>query len=149
MTLPDYVLGSASARGDKTALVEGISGRSLTYAELAAAVRRVGTGLANCGVGATDVVALCAANSIDFVVGWYAASSIGAIVTTLNPSSTSEETSHHLRRSGGCTSQATTFAWLCVPSCPRSDGSSWSSRRSYRSDARTSRTRRGGAGACT
>ena len=100
MTLPDYVLGGASQRGNKTALVEATSRRSLTYAQLAVAVRRVGTGLANCGVGARDVVALCAPNSIDFVVGWFAASSIGAVVTTLNPSSTQEEIIQQLRRSG-------------------------------------------------
>jgi acyl-CoA synthetase (AMP-forming)/AMP-acid ligase II len=100
VTLPEYVLGTATDRGGKLALVDADSGRALTYAELAAAVRRVGTGLANCGVGATDVVALCAPNSIDFVVGWYAASSIGAILTTINPLSTGEEITHHLQRSG-------------------------------------------------
>jgi acyl-CoA synthetase (AMP-forming)/AMP-acid ligase II len=102
VTIPEYVLGPASERGSKVALVEADSGRTLTYAELVAAVRRVGTGLANFGVGATDVVALCAPNSIDFVVGWYAASSIGATVTTVNPLSTGEEIVHHLRRSGAC-----------------------------------------------
>jgi acyl-CoA synthetase (AMP-forming)/AMP-acid ligase II len=100
VTIPEYVLGPASERGSKVALVEADSGRTLTYAELVTAVRRVGTGLANCGVGATDVVALCAPNSIDFVVSWYAASSIGAIVTTINPLSTGEEIVRHLRRSG-------------------------------------------------
>jgi acyl-CoA synthetase (AMP-forming)/AMP-acid ligase II len=100
VTLPEYILGAASERGSKKALVEADSGRALTYAELAAAVRRVGTGLANCGVGATDVVAVCAPNSIDFVVGWYAASSIGATVTTINPLSTGVEIIHYLRRSG-------------------------------------------------
>ena len=90
VTLPEYVLGTAAERGSKLALVEADSGRALTYAELADAVRRVGTGLANCGVGATDVVALCAPNSIDFVVGWYAASSIGATLTTVNPLSTGD-----------------------------------------------------------
>jgi acyl-CoA synthetase (AMP-forming)/AMP-acid ligase II len=99
VTLPDYVLDGAASRAAKTALVEAIGGRSLTYAELVAAVRRVGAGLANHGVGATDVVALCAPNSIDFVVGWYAASSIGAVVTTLNPASTQDEITHHLQRS--------------------------------------------------
>jgi acyl-CoA synthetase (AMP-forming)/AMP-acid ligase II len=99
LTLPEYVLGTAPERGSKVALVEADSGRTLTYAELAAAVSRVSTGLANCGVGATDVVALCAPNSIDFVVSWYAASSIGATVTAVNPLSTGEEIVHHLRRS--------------------------------------------------
>ena len=102
VTLPEYVLGTAAERGSKLALVEADSGRALTYVDLADAVRRVGTGLANCGVGATDVVALCAPNSIDFVVGWYAASSIGATLTTINPLSTGEEITHHLRRTRAC-----------------------------------------------
>jgi acyl-CoA synthetase (AMP-forming)/AMP-acid ligase II len=102
VTLPGYVLATAAERGSKLALVEAVSGRALTYAELAAGVRRVGTGLADCGVGATDVVALCAPNSIDFVVGWYAASSIGATLTTVNPLSTGEEITQHLRRSRAC-----------------------------------------------
>ena len=33
MTLPDYVLGGASERGNRTALVEATGGRSLTYAQ--------------------------------------------------------------------------------------------------------------------
>ena len=44
-------------------------------------------------VGA-DVVALCAPNSIEFVVAWYAASMAGAILTTLNPAFRGEEITH-------------------------------------------------------
>jgi acyl-CoA synthetase (AMP-forming)/AMP-acid ligase II len=80
-------------------LVDLGSGRRLTYADLAATVRRVGSGLAARGVRPGDVVGLCAPNSIEFVVTWYAATSIGAIVTTINPASTVAEITRQLRQS--------------------------------------------------
>ena len=100
VTLPEFVLGGVHQRGDKRALVDAMTGRSLSYRELAIAVGRVGAGLAAQGVRAGDVVALCAPNSIEFVVAWYAASTIGAILTTLNPLLTGEEITHLLRQSG-------------------------------------------------
>ena len=36
VSLPSYVLDGAAARGDKPALVDGPTGRALTYAQLAA-----------------------------------------------------------------------------------------------------------------
>ena len=98
VTLPEFVLGQARQRGDKRALVDAITGRALTYRELAVDVRRVGAGLAAHGVRAGDVVALCAPNSIEFVVAWYAASMIGATLTTLNPAFQGEEITQLLRQ---------------------------------------------------
>ena len=91
VTLPEFVLGQAHQRGDKRALVDATTGRTLTYRELAIDVRRVGAGLAAHGVQPGDVVALCAPNSIEFVVAWYAASMVGAILTTVNPALRGEE----------------------------------------------------------
>ena len=98
VTLPEFVLGQAHQRGDKRALVDAITGRALTYRELAIDVRRVGAGLAAQGVRAGDVVALCAPNSIEFVVAWYAASMVGATLTTLNPAFRGEEITQLLRQ---------------------------------------------------
>jgi acyl-CoA synthetase (AMP-forming)/AMP-acid ligase II len=98
VTLPEFVLGQARQRGDKRALVDAITGRALTYRELAADVRRIGAGLAAHGVRAGDVVALCAPNSIEFVVAWYAASMIGATLTTVNPAFQAEEITQLLRQ---------------------------------------------------
>ena len=100
LTLPEVVLGQAPLRGDKRALVDASTGRELTYGELAAEVRAVGAGLSARGVRASDVIALCAPNSIEFVVAWYATTSIGAVVTTVNPASTCEEIAHHLKHAG-------------------------------------------------
>ena len=98
VTLPEFVLGEAPQRGDKRALVDATTGRTLTYRELAIDVRRVGAGLAARGVQPGDVVAVCAPNSIEFVVAWYAASMVGAILTTVNPAFRGEEITQLLRQ---------------------------------------------------
>ena len=98
-TVPEFVLGRAHLRGDKRAPVDASTGRQLTYAELAVAVRAAGAWLAASGVRAGDVLALCAPNSIEFVLTWYAASSIGAVVTTVNPISADREIAGQLRLS--------------------------------------------------
>ncbi|HYZ53749.1 MAG TPA: SDR family NAD(P)-dependent oxidoreductase [Streptosporangiaceae bacterium] len=99
MTVPEFVLGQAHLRGRRRALVDASSGRELTYAELARAVREGGEWLAARGVRAGDVLALCSPNSIEFVLSWYAASSIGAVITTVNPMSQQAEIVHQLRQS--------------------------------------------------
>jgi acyl-coenzyme A synthetase/AMP-(fatty) acid ligase len=63
MTLPEFVLGQAHARGGQRALVEAGTGRELTYAQLGAAVQRAGAWLGAEGVRPRDVPALCAPSS--------------------------------------------------------------------------------------
>jgi acyl-CoA synthetase (AMP-forming)/AMP-acid ligase II len=99
VTLPGFVLGEARRRGGKRALVDVAAGRALSYTELADAVAKAGRGLTASGVRAGDVLALCAPNSIEFVVTWYAATSVGAVVATVNPQLTGEEISRQLRQS--------------------------------------------------
>jgi acyl-CoA synthetase (AMP-forming)/AMP-acid ligase II len=100
VTLPEFVLGQAHARGVKRALVEAGTGRELTYAQLAAAVREAGAWLATRGVRPDDVLALCAPNSIEFAVTAYAALSAGATLTTVNPVATGEEIAAQLHQTG-------------------------------------------------
>ena len=45
LTLPQFVLGAAHRRGSKPALVDAATGRELSYAGLADAVREAGAGL--------------------------------------------------------------------------------------------------------
>lgn len=54
-------------------------------------IRRAAAWLANWGVQAGDVVAVCAPDSIDVAVTRQAVSSIGAIIVTLSPSSPRRE----------------------------------------------------------
>jgi acyl-CoA synthetase (AMP-forming)/AMP-acid ligase II len=98
LRVPEFVLSEARSKGAKTALVEAGSGREISYAQLADAVAGAAHWLAGEGVRLGDVVALCAPNSIEFVIAWYAASSAGAVITAVNPVLPDEELAGHFRR---------------------------------------------------
>ena len=110
LTLPQFVLAAADRRGSKRALVDAATGHELSYAGLAVAVRESAAGLSARGVRPGDVLALCAPNCIEFAVAWYAATSIGAVVTTVNPLCTGDEISRQLRQTGA--------RWLVATSGP-------------------------------
>jgi acyl-CoA synthetase (AMP-forming)/AMP-acid ligase II len=96
-TLPAFVLEDAEQRGDRAALIEGPTGRTLTYAELDRQTRALAAGLAERGIGAGDVVAVCAPNTPDYAVVFHAVASVGGVVTTINPAYTAEEIGFQLR----------------------------------------------------
>src|SRR5215468_8119084 len=100
LTLPQLVLGAAYRRGSKRALIDAATGHELSYAELADAVREVAAGLSARGIRPGDVLALGTPNCLEFAVTWFAATSAGAIVTTVNPLCTGEEISRQLRQTG-------------------------------------------------
>jgi len=85
VSLHDFVLGSAAGRGERAALIDGPTGRALSYVRLAGTVRRAAAGLVAHGVTKGDTVALCSPNSPEFAVAYYAALAAGALVTTVNP----------------------------------------------------------------
>jgi acyl-CoA synthetase (AMP-forming)/AMP-acid ligase II len=95
-SLTDFVLGAGSGRAEDAALVEGNTGRVVTYGELREQVRRVAAGLAELGIGKGDVVALCSPNSPEFAIVFYAAARLGATLTPMNPANTPRELAHQL-----------------------------------------------------
>ena len=92
----DAVLGGAAARGDTPALIDGVTGAVLSYAQLDAAHRRTASGLVAAGVRKGDVLALHSPNSTDFAVAFYGALRAGAPVTTSHPLATPEELARQL-----------------------------------------------------
>ena len=80
----ETVLASAAARGEHPALVDGVTGQTITYAQLAQMVDRMAAGFAEAGVRPGDVVALHSPNTVLYPVVFYAASKAGATVTTLS-----------------------------------------------------------------
>ncbi|HYE14007.1 MAG TPA: 4-coumarate--CoA ligase family protein [Pyrinomonadaceae bacterium] len=100
LPLTDFVLGGADALGDKPALVDGLSGRAVTYAQLAGAVRRAAAGLARRGLRKGDVLALLSPNVPEFVIAFHAAATLGGVVTPVNPLYTTEEIAKQLRDAG-------------------------------------------------
>jgi len=99
-SLPAYVLRDVEAHPDKAALVDGPSGRTLRYGQLAGAVARVASGLAARGLAKGDVLAISSPNLPEYAVVFLAVTSLGGIVTTANPLSTPDELNHQLVDSG-------------------------------------------------
>ncbi|MFD7184051.1 4-coumarate--CoA ligase family protein [Streptomyces sp. NPDC056637] len=95
----DAVLGGAAARGDTPALIDGVAGTTVTYAQLDTFHRRVAAGLAAAGVRQGDVLALHSPNTVAFPVAFYGATRAGASVTTVHPLATPEEFAKQLRDS--------------------------------------------------
>ena len=95
-TLPEFLLAAASERADRPALIDGPSGRTLTYQELADGVRRVAAGFVGGGLGAGDVLAVMAPNSPEWLLGCYGAMAAGGVVTGVNPLYTVREAAAQL-----------------------------------------------------
>ena len=96
IALTDLVLGRCGAYRDRPALVDGLSGRSLSFGELCDQVRRLAAGLSR-RICKGDVVAIWAPNSPDYAVVFHAVLSLGAILTTINPAYTNDEVAFQLR----------------------------------------------------
>lgn len=100
LSLPEFLLRDAPARGGKAALVDGVTGRRITYAELAHASRRTAAGLVARGFGRGDVLAIWSPNVLEYAIAAYAAGLAGGVVTTINPLFNAIELGHQLRDSG-------------------------------------------------
>jgi acyl-CoA synthetase (AMP-forming)/AMP-acid ligase II len=96
LPLTPVVMRHAETLGDKPALVDGASGRALTYGQLAEGVRRAAAGLARRGFRKGEVLAICAPNVLEYAVAFHGAASLGGIVTTINPACTQEELTYRL-----------------------------------------------------
>ncbi|MGE0359629.1 MAG: 4-coumarate--CoA ligase family protein [Vicinamibacterales bacterium] len=97
LPLTDYVLGDVAADDDRPAMVDGLSGRTITFGQLAEGVRRLAAGLSRRGIAKCDVVAIWAPNLPEYAVVFHAVSRIGAVLTTANPVYTAEELAFQLR----------------------------------------------------
>ncbi|MDQ3918946.1 MAG: 4-coumarate--CoA ligase family protein [Acidobacteriota bacterium] len=95
--LTEFVFRRAERLADKPALVDGASGRVLTYAQLVEAISRTAAGLARRGFGKGDVLALFSPNSPEYAVAFHAAVSLGGVVTPINPLYTAAEVEKQLR----------------------------------------------------
>lgn len=100
LPLHQFVLGKAATLGDAPALVEGATGRVLTYAQLVEQTRQFAAGLSRAGIRQRDVVAIWSPNSPEYAVVFHAISRLGAILTTVNPSYTVEELAYQLTDAG-------------------------------------------------
>jgi len=97
--------------GDKTALIDAPTGKSLTYRELERKIHVLAAGLyKKLGVRKGDVVMLLTSNTIEFPVVFFAVVSLGAVVTTVNQLNTAKEIQKQMKDSG---MQASSFSLCC------------------------------------
>jgi acyl-CoA synthetase (AMP-forming)/AMP-acid ligase II len=94
------VLRHAERLGGKPALIDGPTGRALTYRQLAEGVARAATGLQRRGFGKGDVLAIYCPNVPEYATVFLAVASIGGVNTTINPLYVVDELVTQLRDSG-------------------------------------------------
>jgi len=100
VSLTDFIFASTREFGDKPALVDGPTGRSITFAEFEDAVRRVASSLAQKGFKKGEVFAIFSTNCIEYAIAFHAVAILGGITTPLNPLYTSKEAAFQLRDAG-------------------------------------------------
>jgi acyl-CoA synthetase (AMP-forming)/AMP-acid ligase II len=98
--LPHYVTEDFADRAEKPALVDGPSGRTLTYGELSGAIVQCAAGLHARGFRKGDVFAIYSPNLPEYAIAFYGAAMAGGINTTLNPLYTPDEAAHQLEDAG-------------------------------------------------
>jgi acyl-CoA synthetase (AMP-forming)/AMP-acid ligase II len=117
--LADFVLARAAARGNRPALVDSITGRTITYAELPDLVDRAASGLARLGLRKGDACAIFSSNTPEYPIAVLAVARLGAVVTTASPLYTKDDLARQLADSGArilITSTALAQTWTYAAS---------------------------------
>ena len=104
-SLVEMLHASVERDAAATALLE-VGGDSISYGELWRRAARVGGGLRVAGVGRGERVAIRLANGIDWVLAFFGAQLVGAVVVPVNTRFTDEEVAYVIEDSGA----AYTFA---------------------------------------
>ena len=103
LTLHQLALARAAELGTKPALIDGPTGRVLTYAALADGVERMATNLAARGHRSGDVIGLAAPNSPEYALAFLGVSRLGGVVTPMSPLATANEMARQLTDAGATT----------------------------------------------
>jgi acyl-CoA synthetase (AMP-forming)/AMP-acid ligase II len=96
LDLVSFTLHRAQQLGGKPALIDGPSGRALSYADLERSARSLAAGLNARGFAKGDTFAIYLPNVPEFAVAFYGAMAAGGRCTTANPVSTVRELGHQL-----------------------------------------------------
>lgn len=94
--LADFVLAGAAARGSRPALVDSVTGRTITYAELPELVDRAAAGLARLGISKGDVCGIFSPNTPEYPIAILALARLGAVATTASSLCTTDDLARQL-----------------------------------------------------
>lgn len=96
----EFVMRQAAILPDQAAVIDGITGDSLSFKELYTRTRQLAGGLQANGLTPGSVVALIAPNSPDYAVVFHATALCGCTLTTVNPAYGADEIRQQLIDSG-------------------------------------------------
>ena len=105
ITIPDtaltpFILQKAAELPDKPALIDGATGRVVTYAQLVDSIGRVAASLRQRGFKKGDVFGILSPNNPDYAIAFHAVALLGGTVTPINPLYTEQEIAHQLKDAG-------------------------------------------------
>src|SRR5688572_7500428 len=98
--LTPFVLHRARELGDKPALIDGPTGRKVSYSELADSIAIAAHNLARRGFKKGEVFGILSPNCPEYAIAFHAVATLGGIVTPINPLYTRYEIAHQLKDSG-------------------------------------------------
>ena len=97
--LTPFVMHRAKDLSDKSALIDGPSGRAVTYGQLADAISIVAHNLSERGFKKGEVFGILSPNCPEYGIAFHAIATLGGIVTPINPLYTRHEIAHQLKDS--------------------------------------------------
>jgi acyl-CoA synthetase (AMP-forming)/AMP-acid ligase II len=102
VTIPEtaftpLVFQKAKEVADKPALIDGPTGRIVTYSQLVDSIQRVAGSLASRGFTKGDVLAILSSNNPEYAIVFHAVAFLGGIVSPINPLYTDKEITHQLK----------------------------------------------------
>jgi acyl-CoA synthetase (AMP-forming)/AMP-acid ligase II len=100
VSITDFILQDKAGLKDKPALIDGPTGRSLTYGQFEDALRRTAASLYRKGFRKGDVFGIFSTNCPEYGVAFHAVAMLGGISTLVNPLYTAEEAAFQLKNSG-------------------------------------------------
>ena len=98
--LTSVVLGRVDELGDKPALIEGLTGRTLSYNQLREQINKFAAGLDERGFKKGDVMAIFIPNMPEYAVIFLGVAAVGGINTTVNSLYSTADLVHQFNDSG-------------------------------------------------
>ncbi len=98
--LTPFTLHRAQELADKPALIEGPTGREVSYKQLADSISIAAYNLQQRGFKKGEVFGILSPNCPEYAIAFHAVATLGGIVTPINPLYTPYEIAHQLKDSG-------------------------------------------------
>jgi acyl-CoA synthetase (AMP-forming)/AMP-acid ligase II len=95
-----FIFQDAKERADKPALIDGPTGRVITYSQLQNSIARVAASLSNRGFKKGEVFGILSPNVPEYAIAFHAVATLGGIVSPINPLYTEREIGHQLKDAG-------------------------------------------------